>query len=138
MAVILRLSDAAVLALHAMIHLSRNSGKTLTTRDIASYHGVSENHLAKVMQRLARSGYVESVRGPGGGFRLAKDAGSIRLRELYELFEGPMRLSSCFFASPVCGNGKCVFGDLLDTINGLVERYFEDTTLDDAARKVDG
>ena len=55
----------------------------------AERHGVPQNHVAKVLQRLRRAGLIEGQRGPRGGHRLRRAPGRIRMLEIVELFEGP-------------------------------------------------
>jgi hypothetical protein len=67
---ILRISDAANLAIHAMAHIARSKGNVNhSVGEIAGEQGVSVAHLSKVMQRLVKVGLLTSRRGPGGGFR---------------------------------------------------------------------
>lgn len=129
---VLKISEAASLALHTMVLLAANPGRTLATRDIAALLRVSEAHLAKVLQRLARSGLVNSQRGPKGGFSLAKDAHAISLLEVYEAVEGPLETRSCLLEQPVCG-GDCLLGGLLHKVASEVSSYFAQTRLSDLA-----
>lgn len=132
MAGIINISEATALALHALIYLEAQDGGRVTTREMAEGFQASEAHLAKVMQRLVKAGYVESVRGPGGGFRPAAECGNITFHEIYELFEGPLEGHVCLFSKPVC-NGNCIMGDLLRNVQDLVSTYMKNTTLCNAA-----
>jgi len=128
MANILRVSEAASLALHSLVLLAVEPGEPLTTHKIGSLLGVSEAHLSKVLQRLAREGFVKSTRGPKGGFVLAKPPESITLLEVYESIEGPLLWSNCLLDAPIC-SGTCIFGGLLKDVNDQVRRYLSGTTL---------
>lgn len=130
---LLKISEAAVIALHAMIYMARENDRKVSTREIAEFHAISENHLSKVMQRLVHAGYVDSIRGPKGGFTLAKKKEDVTLLELYEMFEGPMQLNNCLFDAPVCGTGSCVFGTLLADINAMTKTFLSKTRLSDVA-----
>ncbi|MFH1058619.1 MAG: Rrf2 family transcriptional regulator [Pseudomonadota bacterium] len=129
---VLKISEAASLALHTMVLLAANPGRTLATRDIAALLRVSEAHLAKVLQRLARSGLVNSQRGPKGGFNLARPPEAISLLEVYEAVEGPLEERSCLLGQPVCG-GECLLGGLLQKVAAEVSSYFSQTRLSDLA-----
>ena len=72
MSSVLKISDAATLALHTAVLLADRTEGPLTTKEIALTFGISEAHLAKVLQRLAKAGIVHSGRGPKGGFLLGK------------------------------------------------------------------
>ena len=129
MSVAIKISEAAVLGIHAMIYMAQRPDRKVSTKEIADFHRISDNHLSKVLQRLVRAGYVTSVRGPGGGFELAKDPDEIKIISLYELFDGPLALSECLFDRPVCIAGGCLFGNLLHEVNGMIEKYMGSTRL---------
>jgi Rrf2 family protein len=101
----------------------------LQVGQIAAKLGVSETHLAKVMQQLVRAGLVMSRRGPRGGFVLARDPAAIRLREVYEAVAGPLRQTECLLASKLCDGRTCLFGDLLADVNARIAEHLERTTL---------
>lgn len=128
---ILRISEAAVLALHAMIHMAKHPDRRVSTHEIAEAYHASENHLSKVLQRLVHAGYVESIRGPKGGFAMATKAGDVALIDLYELFDGPLIINNCLFDIPVCTNSECAFGPLLGDLNSMVRNYLVNTKLRD-------
>jgi len=129
MPTVLRISDAASLALHAAVVLAEAPERRASTKAIASALKASEAHLAKVMQRLARAGLVESVRGRGGGFRLARPAGRIKLLDVYQAIEGRLPGSECLMGKPVCERKTCVLGGLLHTVDTWLRAYLSGTTL---------
>jgi Rrf2 family protein len=128
---VLKISEAASLALHAIVYLADNGDHMLSNKDIAAAINASESHLSKVMQRLAKAGMVNSSRGPRGGFMLARPAGEITLLQVYEAIEGPMNSSPCLLQSPVCAGDKCLMGDVIGRLNMEVRRYLEHTRLSD-------
>jgi len=125
----LKISEATSLAFHTMALLSAEPGRRHPARELAETLCVSEAHLAKVLQRLAKRGFVESARGPGGGFRLGAGAADVTLLEIYEAIEGPFRPSYCLLGGVVCGGRKCVFGELIRTVNEEVRAYLSETRL---------
>lgn len=129
MANLLKISDAASLALHMMICLADSPDQFISAHEIASALKVSENHLAKVGQRLHKAGLVESVRGPKGGFRLAKEAGKITLLEIFEAIEGHSAPAKCLLGREFCERENCVMGGLVESVNREVLEYFAKTTL---------
>lgn len=98
---ILYFSDASMLAIHAITLLAKSYQKKdkspVTTREIASILGASENHLAKIMQILNKNNYVSSIKGPSGGFFLTKNPEKISVKEIIELIEGPIESNFCPF-----------------------------------------
>lgn len=130
----LHISEAAALAFHAMAILARDPDRLISTHEIAESLAVSENHLAKVRQELARAGLVDAVRGPCGGFKLAKSPGKITLMDVYEAIEGPYHPSDCLLGRPACDGAKCVLGGLVQSVNGQVRAYLSGTTLAQLAK----
>ena len=126
----LKISDAANLALHAMSVLAaaNGNGQSSVTR-LAKRLGVSEHHLAKVMQRLSKVGLVKSRRGPKGGFSLGKPAEDILLMEVFEAIEGPLPERTCLLDRKVCEGKHCLLGDLVQSVNTQVREHLANTRL---------
>ncbi len=129
----LKLSEAASLALHTMVLLAGFPDKQVSARKIASELDVSEAHLAKVLQRLARHGLLNSARGPKGGFSLARSYSNISLLDIYESVEGPMADDHCFRTIRACNGKRCIFGGLLVDVSKQVRDYLAKTRLPDLA-----
>lgn len=134
MSSLLKISEAAVLALHTVILLSANSGKHLAVRDIALKLHASEHHLAKVLQRLARPGLVRSVRGPRGGFVLGKELQTISLLDVFEAIDGPIEQPTCLLGLGECIVEECLLGDVFRQINVLLRNRLESLSLDQFAK----
>ncbi len=106
----LKFSDAASLGLHAAALLARKNAGVASARQMAEALDASQAHLSKVLQRLTRAGIIESMRGPGGGYELARPAKEISLKQVYEAIEGPLDASSCPFQISACRNTSCILG----------------------------
>lgn len=126
----IRISEAASLALHAMALLAQSAPERRTAADLAQRLDASEAHLAKVLQRLRRARLVESVRGPQGGFVLARSPEEITLLEVYETVEGSLDDALCTMDKPVCRGEQCLFGGLLCALTREAREYLSGTTLD--------
>lgn len=129
------ISEAATLAIHALAYLAKHSdSKPVSTGKVAQVFGFSEAHLSKVFQRLNKSGFLRSIRGPQGGFVLAKEPGEISLLDIYEAIDGPIsRYGPCLLHKDECEFGDCIFGDLLESIPRQIEDHLSSTTLKDLA-----
>jgi len=123
----LRISEAGALALHTVRMLVEAGGSLVSNHSIADFLKVSEHHLAKVHQRLVHAGIVRAVRGPNGGFTLARPATEISLLEIVEAVEGPFRPSRCLLGRPKCANESCILGALSDSINKQVTEFLAQT-----------
>lgn len=64
--------------------------------DVVRVHGLARPHIAKIVHELGRAGYLETIRGRGGGFRLACPAEDIVVGDVVRLSEGPLHLVECF------------------------------------------
>ena len=79
-----------------MGHLSRlDSGRLASAREIANLFDVPTSLLMNVLKQLASVGYIDSVRGARGGYRMAVDPEEISLADLVGVLEGPVRLAEC-------------------------------------------
>jgi Rrf2 family nitric oxide-sensitive transcriptional repressor len=83
-------------SLRVLIYLSAYPDRLCTIAEIAESYGVSENHLMKVVSRLSSTGYVESVRGKGGGIRLARPPNMINLGAVVRDTEERFDIVECF------------------------------------------
>jgi len=114
-----------------MALLAGDQQKPLSAGRIAKTLHVSEAHLAKVLGRLAREGLVQSTRGPHGGFVLAEGAERVPLMTVFEAIEGKFAPHDCLFETPLCNEGKCIFGGLVMSINSQMKKYLTETRISD-------
>jgi len=128
MSSILKISEAASLALHTAVILTANPNKLISTKEFASMLSASEAHLSKVLQRLEKAGIVISTRGPKGGFKLTRSGDEIALIDVYEAIDGKLSPSNCLFDKDLC-NGNCIMGGLLQNLNAQVKNYLSQTKL---------
>ena len=133
MSSVLKISEAASLALHSMALLAANPEQSIPTRKIAARFHVSEAHLSKVLQRLTKAGLVTSIRGPKGGFLISKPTDEITLLDVYESMEGPLVPCKCLLGTPVCGDKGCILGGLLETVDKQIRDYLAGKRLSELA-----
>lgn len=130
MSQILQLSEAALIALHAMAVIAR-SEELQSTGKIAKIIGASENHLSKVLQRLTKANFITSIRGPKGGFKLVRTPEEITLLDIYEVIEGKAEVKKCLVSGNSCPFGHCIFGNLNNKFYSEFVEYFKNKTLKD-------
>lgn len=92
----MRLTVHTDYALRVLIHLGLLEGRTGTIEEVATAYGISRNHLMKVAHRLGKAGFVETMRGRGGGLRLARPAAEICVGAVVRATEEDFALVECF------------------------------------------
>ncbi|PKQ03496.1 MAG: BadM/Rrf2 family transcriptional regulator [Alphaproteobacteria bacterium HGW-Alphaproteobacteria-11] len=83
-------------ALRLLMYLAVKPDGRATIREVAETYGISRNHLVKVAHELGRAGFVETLRGRGGGLRLARPAEAIGIGKVVRAMEQDFRLVECF------------------------------------------
>lgn len=129
MSKIVSLSEAASIALHGMILIAREK-KGMNVTKIAELTNTSKHHVAKIMQRLVKSGYLYSQRGPNGGFSLKKPSEKITFLEIYETIEGQIEINTCPMDKPVCPFDKCILNNVTSKMSVEFKQYLQQQTLD--------
>ena len=137
----MRISSRGRYGLRALIDLASHSGeKCISVGSIAQRQGISEHYLEQLMAQLNKAGFVKSVRGLYGGYKLNKPAHEITVAEILRSLEGPMYPIECLSDSDagLCGSSDCkgcvtrpVWEKLYDSMNEVLESY----TLSDLIEK---
>lgn len=96
-------SSASAYALRALAALPDDQGYVMA-KDLAVQLGLPGPYLAKVLQSLVQGGMLESVRGPKGGFRLARPTHKITVEEVVHLLDGEDAFKACVMGFPECSN----------------------------------
>lgn len=95
----MKLTTFSDYTLRVLMFLALNRDRLATIPEIAAAYDISENHLMKVVHQLARAGVIESVRGKGGGIRLAHEPEAIRLGQIIRVSEGNAPIVECLSAN---------------------------------------
>jgi len=137
----MRISSRGRYGLRALIDLASQSGeKCISVGSIAQRQGISEHYLEQLMAQLNKAGFVKSVRGLYGGYKLNRPAQEITLADILRSLEGPMYPIECLAGTDadLCGSGNCkecstrpVWEKLYDSMNEVLESY----TLSDLLEK---
>ncbi len=98
----MRLTTFSDYSMRVMMYLGLQHGQLSTIAEIAQAYAISENHLTKVVHQLAQRGYVETVRGKGGGLRLARDPNTVNLGAMIRDSEGEPSLLPCVDSQSDC------------------------------------
>lgn len=128
------LSQTAGYALRAVLYLAGREGTPTKVDDVARELGVPKNYLSKILHTLARSGLLTSVRGPGGGFSLARPASDVTLMEVVGHFDTVSREDQCLLGSKTCGDGQpCAAHARWSRVQSQVRDFFEMTSVSELA-----
>jgi Rrf2 family protein len=106
----MKISQTSAYALHALMHMARHVTQLpIASRSIARAEGIPAGYLAKVLQQLARAGYIRAVRGRERGYVFARPPEEISLLELFETLEGEPLFDDCPLRHCACDgtSGNC-------------------------------
>ena len=95
----MRLTTFTDYTIRVLIYLAMHPDELTTVAELAQRYEISRNHLTKVIHHLGQQGYIETLRGKGGGVRLATSAADINLRILIRETEKNSALVECFAPS---------------------------------------
>lgn len=129
MSKIVTLSEAASIALHGVILVAK-SEKLINVVQISEAIGSSKHHVAKVFQRLVKDNFIDSHRGPSGGFKMKRAPEGISLLEIYESIEGKIEINECPMDKPTCPFDKCILNTVTKDMTIQYRDYLAGQTLD--------
>ena len=135
----LRLSKKADYALIAMKHLARTAGAPSTSaREIAEQYDIPIELLAKVLQRLVRTGLLASTQGTRGGYTLSRPPKSISVADVIQAIDGPFTVTACSTEKHDCEQySKCSVRDPLWQIRERIVAALGTVTLSEMAADQD-
>ena len=126
----MRLTTKGRFAVTAMVDLAlRHGGGPVTLAEISSRQKISLSYLEQLFGKLRRRALVDSVRGPGGGYRLAKDMSAISVAEIILAVDEPIDATQCAGKENCRDEQKCLTHDLWATLNERIFDYLESVTL---------
>ncbi len=117
----MQLTQYTDFGLRTLIALAMNPGELQTVTAVAKAYGISRNHLVKVVARLAEKGYVDTLRGKGGGMRLARAPADIRIGDVVRDMEAELGVVACLSVE----GGNCVIAPAC-RLKGLMREATQD------------
>ena len=116
-------------AIRCVLYLSKNPGRLVSVDEIALATLVPKSFLAKILQRLMKSGIAASARGVKGGFQLSKKPKDINLLEVVEAIQDISAANVCAVDKKSCRlSGSCAVHPVWVNIRQMVERELRKTT----------
>lgn len=121
-----------------MADLARaDRGRPITLADIADRQDISLSYLEQLFAKLRRGGLVVSVRGPGGGYRMARDADDVRIADIILAVDEPIKATRCDSLSPrgCTKAGRCITHDLWEELGRQIHLFLSSVSLGDVIHK---
>jgi Rrf2 family nitric oxide-sensitive transcriptional repressor len=124
----MRLTTMTDYAMRLLMYVAQHPERLCTISEVARAYGISNAHLMKITHRLGLSGWLTTVRGKGGGIRLAAAPAEINLGAVVRSIEPDFFLVDCFSGDTVCRlNGQCqlsgIVNGALQSFMGHLDRY---------------
>jgi Rrf2 family transcriptional regulator, iron-sulfur cluster assembly transcription factor len=129
----LRLSTKGQYGVRAMYEIAKCSGLgPVTIKRISEEQHVSVAYLEQILSKLRRAGIIKSVKGPGGGYMLARDPKLISIGEILRELEGPVAITSCLDPKEGCVRvDSCVTHLLWKSLGDNIKRFLDGMKLQD-------
>lgn len=135
----MKYSKATNYALHTIVYLALlPSGKTIGVKPLAEVQKVSPTYLSKVLTTLVKSGFIESVTGVNGGYKLIKDVKNISFLDIIRAIEGTSSLFNCSLDHTQHNRENCLIEKVMNEAERKMEDYLGAQTIEDLVKKVDG
>jgi Rrf2 family iron-sulfur cluster assembly transcriptional regulator len=138
----MKLSTKGRYAVMAMADLaSHTDGTPVPLAEIASRQEISLSYLEQLFARMRRAGIVKAVRGPGGGYRLARAAADTRISDIILAVDEPVDITRCQHQMKGCmeSGQRCVTHDLWDELSRHIHLYLSSVSLEDVvSRRIAG
>lgn len=134
----MKISTKGRYATRVMLDLAlHDTGECIKAKDIAARQGISEKYLEQIISILNKAGYVKSVRGAQGGYRLAKAPKEYTVGMILRLTEGSMAPVACLDqGASVCGRcDACETLEVWRELYAAVNRVIDNVTIADLAKK---
>ena len=126
----MRLTTKGRFAVTAMIDLAmHHGGGPVTLAEISGRQKISLSYLEQLFGKLRRHRLVESVRGPGGGYNLAKDMANVTVADIILAVDEPIDATQCGGKENCHDDQKCLTHDLWAALNERIFSYLESVTL---------
>lgn len=126
----MRLTTKGRFAVTAMIDLALNAqNNAVKLNSISERQQISLSYLEQLFSKLRRAGLVESIRGPGGGYILGRDAGEINIAEIIAAAEDELDATLCKGKANCQSGAPCLTHNLWENLNHTINAYLSSVTL---------
>ena len=134
----MRLTTKGRFAVTAMIDVAMHSGKgPVTLAGVSDRQKISLSYLEQLFGKLRRHGLVESVRGPGGGYNLARPADSVSVADIITAVDEPIDATQCGGKENCQDDKRCMTHELWASLNAHIFSFLRSVTLEQLVRQQD-
>ncbi|OGW79951.1 MAG: hypothetical protein A3G33_05085 [Omnitrophica bacterium RIFCSPLOWO2_12_FULL_44_17] len=117
-------------AVRALCYMAKRRDEVVSVTQLVKSLKIPQPFLRKILQTLNQAGILESQKGVGGGFKLARPSGDIYLFDLIRVFQGDFELNECMFKKKLCPNRTtCSLRERLEVIEKYAVSQLEPVTI---------
>ena len=132
----MKVSRASSYAIHALVYMAvKKPNHPVASHHIAQARGIPERFLLKVLKPLVSARVLHSVKGPNGGYRLAKGPTEITLLEILEAVDGPLRGQASFSSDDIDGALNNRLDNICTQAAEIVRKQFQKVRLSELPSK---
>ena len=132
----MKLTTKSRYAVTAMLDIaSHNTGSPISLPEISHRQNISLSYLEQLFSRLKKSGLVDSIKGPGGGYKLSKDANEIVISEVIQAVDEDLETTACNGKSNCHNNHQCISHNLWQDLGNEINNFLSDITLQQVIAK---
>lgn len=132
----MRLTTKSRYAVTAMLDIAyHNKGNPISLPEIAERQNISLSYLEQLFSRLKKSGLVESIKGPRGGYKLSKDANDIVISDVINAVDESVETTACNGRVNCNNNGQCLSHNLWEDLGAEINNFLSDVTLQQVISK---
>ena len=134
----MRLTKFSDYAIRVLILAASRPERNITVEEAAAVYDISAAHLKKVVRALTQAGFLDGVRGPGGGYLLARTADQMRASDIILAVDEPIQTTRCSPGTPAgChhNQGRCLTHDLWEELGNQIYLFLSSVTLEDICQR---
>jgi len=134
----MKLTTKGRYAVTAMLDIAYyDKGKPISLAEISSRQNISLSYLEQLFSRLKKKRLVESIKGPGGGYKLSKDASDIVISDVIQAVNDNLEATSCNGKANCHNNRQCISHNLWEELGMEIKNFLSDVTLQEVISKND-
>jgi Rrf2 family protein len=127
----MQLHNTSQYAIRILSYIAKDNDYLYNAKELSGILEIPHKFLTKIMTELVKYGFILSIRGREGGYKLAKPTSDITILEILEKFNDQINDEQCILGIGVCDSkNKCALHDQWVQPKSMIKRMFEETTLE--------